>query len=48
MTGHTSFSRLRKAMPPARRATNAGATKGVLRDVALAELRQAREKKALS
>ena len=44
MTGHHPFSELRKAMIPERRARNAAATQGMLRDMALAELRVAREK----
>jgi len=42
MTGHRSFKELRKAMSPERRARNAEATKGMLRQMALHELRQAR------
>jgi transcriptional regulator with XRE-family HTH domain len=44
MTGHRSFDDLRKGMTPARRARNAAATTEMLREMALAELRQAREK----
>jgi transcriptional regulator with XRE-family HTH domain len=44
MTGHRSFEDLRKATPPERRTRNAEATKRMLREMALHELRQAREK----
>lgn len=44
MTGHRPFAALRNAMPPDRRARNAEVTQGVLRSMALHELRQARGK----
>jgi transcriptional regulator with XRE-family HTH domain len=44
MTGHRSFEELRKRMSPERRARNAEATKRVLAEMALHELRQARER----
>jgi DNA-binding transcriptional regulator YiaG len=44
MTGHRSFNELRKTMPPERRARNAQATQEVLQEMALHELRLAREK----
>ena len=44
MTGHRSFGQLRKGMPPERRARNREATKQMLHEMALHELRQAREK----
>ena len=44
MTGHRTFSELRKAMPPERRARNREATRQMLHEMALHELRQAREK----
>ena len=44
MTGHRPFSELRKAQSPERRARNADATQGLLRSMALHELRQARGK----
>ena len=44
MTGHRPFAELRKGMAPERRARNAEAAKTVLREMALHELRQAREK----
>jgi len=44
MTGHRSFDALRKDMSPERRARNAEATTDMLREMALHELRQAREK----
>lgn len=44
MTGHRSFNDLRKTMTPERRARNVSATQLMLRDMALGELRQAREK----
>ncbi len=44
MTGHRPFSELRKAMSPERRARNAEATKHMLAEMALHELRQARER----
>jgi DNA-binding transcriptional regulator YiaG len=43
MTGHRSFNELRKAMSPERRAANAAATKAMLTEMALHELRHARE-----
>ncbi len=42
MTGHRSFKELRRAMSPERQARNAEATKGLLRQMALRELRQVR------
>ncbi|WP_274626473.1 XRE family transcriptional regulator [Arvimicrobium flavum] len=44
MTGHRSFKELRKDMSSERRARNDAATKQMLGDMALHELRQAREK----
>src|ERR1700731_5349152 len=44
MTGHHPFSNLRKRMTPARRARNARATRRMLADMTLHELRQARER----
>jgi transcriptional regulator with XRE-family HTH domain len=44
MTGHRPFNELRKAMAPERQARNAEATKAMLHEMALHELRQAREK----
>lgn len=44
MTGHRSFDELRKAMPEERRLRNVAATKAMLHEMALAELRQARAK----
>jgi transcriptional regulator with XRE-family HTH domain len=44
MTGHRSFSTLRKGQSPERRTANAEATQAMLHAMALAELRQAREK----
>lgn len=44
MTGHRSFNDLRNRMTPERRARNDEATKTMLREMALHELRQAREK----
>jgi ribosome-binding protein aMBF1 (putative translation factor) len=44
MTGHHPFSNLRKRMTPARRARNARATRRMLADMMLHELRQARER----
>ena len=44
MTGHRSFNDLRKTMTSERRARNVSATQTTLRDMALGELRQAREK----
>lgn len=43
MTGHRPFGELRKRMAPARRARNAEATKRMLAEMTLHELRQARE-----
>lgn len=43
MTGHRSFNELRKGIPPARRAKNNEATKAMLTEMALHELRHARE-----
>lgn len=43
MTGHRPFNELRKGLPPERRAKNIGATEAVLREMALHELRHARE-----
>jgi transcriptional regulator with XRE-family HTH domain len=43
MTGHHPFGELRKKMSPERRARNTAATQGMLREMALFELRQARE-----
>ena len=44
MTGHRPFGVLRDRMSPGRRARNAEASKEVLQEMALHELRQAREK----
>lgn len=44
MTGHRSFNELRKGMAPERRARNAEATQALLQEMALHELRQARDK----
>jgi transcriptional regulator with XRE-family HTH domain len=44
MSGHRPFSVLRKRMTPARRAHNAEATRHMLADMALHEVRQARER----
>ena len=44
MTGHRSFKELRSAMSPERRDRNAAATQTALREMALHELQQAREK----
>jgi transcriptional regulator with XRE-family HTH domain len=44
MTGHRPFGEIRKAMSADRRQRNADATNTMLKDLALAELRQAREK----
>ena len=44
MTGHRPFNVLRKDQSPDRRAANAEATQAMLHAMALAELRQAREK----
>jgi predicted transcriptional regulator len=44
MTGHRSFNELRKGMSPERQARNAEATQAMLHEMALHELRQAREK----
>ncbi|PPJ46409.1 transcriptional regulator [Rhizobium sp. KAs_5_22] len=44
MTGHRSFDELRNRMSPERRARNEQATTVLLREMALHELRQAREK----
>jgi DNA-binding transcriptional regulator YiaG len=44
MSGHRPFDQLRKRMPPERRARNAAATKEMLAEMALHELRQARER----
>jgi Helix-turn-helix domain len=44
MTGHRSFNELRKGMSPERQARNAEATQAMLQEMALHELRQAREK----
>ena len=43
MTGHRPISELRKGMTPARRAKNVEATHAVLTEMALHELRHARE-----
>lgn len=43
MTGHRSFNELRKGIPPARRAKNIEATTAMLTEMALHELRHARE-----
>ncbi|MCZ0738658.1 XRE family transcriptional regulator [Phreatobacter sp. AB_2022a] len=44
MTGHRSFNELRQGMSAERRARNADATQTMLQEMALHELRQAREK----
>lgn len=44
MTGHRPFDNLRDQMSPERRARNDAATKAMLEEMALHELRQAREK----
>jgi DNA-binding transcriptional regulator YiaG len=44
MTGHRSFNELRKGMSPERQARNTEATQAMLQEMALHELRQAREK----
>ena len=44
MTGHRTFSELRKGMSPERRARNAAKTNEMLHAMALGELRQAHEK----
>ena len=44
MNAHRPFADLRKAMAPERRARNAEATQGLLRTMALHELRQVRGK----
>lgn len=44
MTGRHSFKELRSTMSAERQARNADATRGMLRDMALHELRQARSK----
>jgi transcriptional regulator with XRE-family HTH domain len=44
MTGHRSFEELRKGMSSARRARNKEATSGMLHEMALHELRQARDR----
>jgi hypothetical protein len=44
MSGHHPFSELRKRVAPARRARNARATRRMLADMTLDELRQARER----
>jgi transcriptional regulator with XRE-family HTH domain len=44
MSGHRPFSALRKRQSPARRARNAEATRRMLADMTLHELRQARER----
>lgn len=44
MSGHHPFSNLRKRMAPARRARNARATRRMLADMTLHELRQARDR----
>jgi transcriptional regulator with XRE-family HTH domain len=43
MTGHRPISELRKCMTPARRAKNVEATNAILTEMALHELRHARE-----
>ena len=42
MTGHRPFDELRRTQTPIRRSANAGATRRMLRELALAELRRAR------
>jgi hypothetical protein len=44
MTGHRSFDELRNKQPSARRAANAAATRRMLGELALAELRRARRR----
>jgi hypothetical protein len=44
VTRHNPFSNLRKRMAPGRRARNAGASRRMLADMTLHELRQARER----
>ncbi|HEY1541770.1 MAG TPA: XRE family transcriptional regulator [Xanthobacteraceae bacterium] len=44
MSGHRPFDQLRKRMSPERRARNAAATREMLAEMALHELRQARER----
>lgn len=44
MTGHRSFNELRQGMSAERRARNAEASQHMLREMALHELRRAREK----
>ena len=44
MSGHRPFGQLRKRMSPERRARNAAATTEMLAEMALHELRQARER----
>jgi DNA-binding transcriptional regulator YiaG len=44
MTGHRPFSELRKRIAPERRTRNAEATRRMLAEMALHELRQARER----
>lgn len=44
MTGHRSFNELRKGMSAERRARNVETTQDMLQEMALYELRQAREK----
>jgi transcriptional regulator with XRE-family HTH domain len=44
MSGHRPFGELRKRMPPERRVRNAAATKEMLAEMALHELRKARER----
>jgi len=44
VTGHRSFSELRKALPADRRERNAAATQEALQEMALRELRIARKK----
>src|SRR5215813_9894474 len=44
MTGHRPFDELRRRMAPERRARNAAATGEMLAEMALHELRQARER----
>ena len=44
MTGHRSFNELRKGMSPERQSRNRDATRQILHEMALHELRQAREK----
>ena len=43
MTGHRAFNELRRKMTPGRRARNAEATKRMLTELTLAELRKVRE-----